>query len=140
MAAFILDASVAISWCFPGDPTEDTSYRRRILRELASNEAVVPEVWPFEIANSLFVSYSKRKRITGQQIQEYLHLLKALPIRVETQNLWANVDLESTARRHNLSAYDVAYLDLAQRSRLPLATSDALLRQAALAEGVALIS
>jgi hypothetical protein len=83
MAAFILDASVTISWCFPGDPTEDSTYSRRILERLASNEAVVPEVWAFEIANSIFVSYSKRSTITEEQIQEYLALLKALPIRVE---------------------------------------------------------
>jgi hypothetical protein len=44
MAAFVLDASVAISWYFPGDPTEDTPYSRRILQELVSNDAVVPEI------------------------------------------------------------------------------------------------
>jgi len=76
------------------------------------------------------------KRITEQQIREYLDLLKALPIRVETQNLWANVDLESLARRQNIAAYDAAYLDLARRSNLPLATSDDPLKQAAIAEGV----
>jgi hypothetical protein len=43
MAAFILDASVAISWCFPGDPTEDTPYSRRVLGELVANDAIVPE-------------------------------------------------------------------------------------------------
>jgi predicted nucleic acid-binding protein len=139
MAAFVLDASVAFSWCFPGDPIEDTSYSRRILKELASNDAVVPEIWAFEIANSIFVSHTKRKRITEQQIQEYLDLLKALPIRVEPQTLWANVDLESRARRQSLPAYDVAYLDLAWRTGLPLATSDALLRQAASAEGIRVI-
>lgn len=53
MVAFVLDASVAISWCFPGDPTEDTPYSRRILQELVSNDAVVPEIWAFEIANSI---------------------------------------------------------------------------------------
>ena len=136
MAAFILDASVAISWCFPGDPTEDTPYSRRILKELASNDAIVPEVWAFEVANSIFVSYSRRKRITEQQIREYLDLLKALPIRVEPQTLWANVDLESLARRQNLAAYDAAYLDLARRAGLPLATADAALRQAAIADGI----
>jgi hypothetical protein len=46
------------------------------------------------------VSYAKRKRITEQQIQEYLRLLKALPIRVESQHLWANVALESLARSY----------------------------------------
>jgi predicted nucleic acid-binding protein len=110
------------------------------LKELAANDAVVPEIWAFEIANSIFVSYSKRKRITEQQIREYLDLLKALPIRVETQNLWANVDLESLARRQNIAAYDAAYLDLARRSNLPLATSDDPLKQAAIAEGVMVLA
>jgi predicted nucleic acid-binding protein len=50
-----------------------------------------------------------------------------------------NIDLESLARRHNLAAYDVAYLNLAQRMKLPLATTDGPLRDAALAEGIALI-
>jgi predicted nucleic acid-binding protein len=139
MAAFVLDASVAISWCFPGDPAEDTPYSRRVLSELAINDAIVPEIWAFEIANSIFVAYSKRKRITEQQIHEYLELLKALPIRVETQSLWANVDLESLARRQNLSAYDAAYLDLALRTKLVLATSDDPLRRAAIAEGIAVL-
>ena len=82
MAAFVLDASVAISWCFPGDPNEDTPYSRRVLMELVANDAIVPEIWAFEIANSIFVSYSKRKRISKRQITEYLSLLRALPIRV----------------------------------------------------------
>ena len=86
MAAFVLDASVAISWCFPGDPTEDTLYSRRVLKELVANDAIVPEIWAFEIANNIFVSCLKRKRISEQQITEYLSLLRALPIRVEPQS------------------------------------------------------
>jgi predicted nucleic acid-binding protein len=140
MADFVLDASVAISWCFPGDPAEDTAYSRRVLNELAVNEAIVPEIWAFEIANSIFVSYSKRKRITEQQISDYLELLKALPIRLEAQSMWANVGLESLARRQNLTAYDAAYLDLALRTNLALATSDGPLRQAATAEGIAVLA
>src|SRR5580658_3941502 len=124
MEAFVLDASVAISWCFPGDPTEDTPYSRSILKQLASGDAIVPEIWDFEIANAIFVSYAKRKRITEQQIHEYLRLLKALPIRVESQDLWADVALESLARRYDLAAYDAAYLSLAMRTSLPLATVD----------------
>jgi predicted nucleic acid-binding protein len=106
---------------FPGDPIEETPYARSILNELAVNDAIVPEIWAFEIANSIFISYSKRKRITEQQIQEYLDLLKALPIRVEPYGLWSTVDLQSVARRLELAAYDVAYLDLALRTNLPLA-------------------
>jgi hypothetical protein len=63
MADFVLDASVAISWCFPGDPTEDTPYSRIVLRKLIVQDAVVPEIWAFEIANNIFVSCNKRKRI-----------------------------------------------------------------------------
>ncbi len=140
MAAFILDASVAISWCFPGDPTEDTPYSRRILEALVTNDAVVPEIWAFEIANCIFVSCSRRMRINEQQITEYLSLLQALPIRVEAQSLWENVELESLARRQNLAAYDAAYLDLALRTGLALATSDEPLRQAAIARGIRVLA
>jgi len=133
---FILDASVAISWCFAGDPSEDTPYSRSILNELSSNDAIAPEVWAFEVANAIFVSHNKRKRIDEHQIHEYLDLLKALPIRVEAQELWANVGLESLARRRYLAAYDAAYLDLALRTGLALATSDGPLRKAAIAEGI----
>jgi predicted nucleic acid-binding protein len=140
MALFVLDASVAISWCFPGDPTENTPYSRAILKRLAVDDALVPEIWAFEIANNIFVSYSRRRRITEQQIREYLDLLKALPIRVEAQSLWANVDLESLARRRNLAAYDGAYLHLARRTKLALATSDGPLRDAAIAEGVVVLT
>jgi len=137
---FILDASVAVSWCFPGDAAENTPYSRRVLTELASNDALVPEIWAFEIANAIFVSYSKRKRITDQQIREYLGLLKALPIRVESQALWANLDLESLARHQNLAAYDAAYVHLAQRTGFSLATSDEPLRTAAIASGISVFS
>jgi predicted nucleic acid-binding protein len=136
MDAFVLDASVAISWCFPGDPTEDTPYSRRILSTLRVSDAVVPEVWPFEIANTLFVSFNRRKRITEEQIKEYLERLMALPIRVEPGDLWANVRLESRARGWNLPAYDAAYLELALRKHLPLATTDDDLKKVALAEGI----
>lgn len=140
MRAFVLDASVAISWCFPGDPTEDTSYGRRVLRELASADAIVPEIWAFEIANAIFVSFCKRKRINETQVKEYLNLLKALPIRVDPQDVWANVALESLARRENVAAYDAAYLDLSRRRDLPLATSDGILSSAAEKSGIRLLS
>ena len=136
MAEFVLDASVALSWCFPGDPTEDTPYSRLILAKLAKDDAVVPDIWAFELANIIFVACNKRKRITQRQIDQYLQRLRALPIRVEHNNLWANVSLESLARKWNLPAYDAAYLDLALRRRLPLATADDDLRKAAAAVGI----
>jgi len=136
MAAFVLDASIAVSWCFPGDPAENTPYSRRILSSLATDDAIVPEIWGFEVANSIFVSFSKRNRITEKQIEEYLRLLKALPIRRETRDLCSAVNLESLARKWNLTPYDAAYLDLAVRKELPLASSDDDLTRVAAAEGV----
>jgi predicted nucleic acid-binding protein len=140
MAEFVLDASVAISWCFPGDATEDTPYSRSILRELIVNDAIVPEIWAFEIANSIFVSHNKRNRINEQQVAEYLTLLKALPIRVESRPLWSNVELEGFARRWDLAAYDAAYLAMALRRDLPLATADGVLKEKAKAAGVSIFS
>lgn len=54
--------------------------------------------------------------------------LKALPIRVKPNDVWTNVVLESQARTWNLPAYDAAYLDLALRKKVPLATLDDDLR------------
>jgi hypothetical protein len=56
----------------PGDPSEDTPYGRRVLELLATDDAIVPEIWAFEVANSIFVSFKKRHRITERQIEEYL--------------------------------------------------------------------
>jgi len=139
MPAFVLDASIAVSWCFPGDPNEDTLYSRHILALLTTHDAIVPEIWAFEVANSIFVSFTKRRRITEQQIKEYLQLLKALPISAEARNLWSTVDLEAVSRRWNLTPYDAAYLDLALRKRLPLATTDAGLKKVAAAEGIEIL-
>lgn len=140
MAGFVLDASVAISWCFSGDPTEDTPYSRAVLMRLATEDAIVPEIWPFEIANNIFVSFTRRKRINEQQVQEYLARLKALPIQVKLRTLSANIDLESVARRLYLPAYDAAYIELARSEHLPLATSDNRLREIAIAERIPVVS
>jgi predicted nucleic acid-binding protein len=136
MAGLVLDASVAISWCFPNDATENTAYSRSVLERMAEADAVVPEIWPFEIANGIFVAYSKRKRISEADIHEYIHLLGSLPIQVARAEWLQHIALEALARKHNLAAYDIAYLDLALRQDLPLATSDGELIRAARAEGI----
>lgn len=139
MDAFVLDASVAISWCFPNDPSENTPYSRAILQRIEEADAVVPEIWAFEVANGIFVAYSKRKRISEDDISEYVKLLEFLPIRVVRGEWLTNIASEALARKHGLAVYDVAYVALAVREKVPLATSDHALMKAALAEGVALI-
>jgi predicted nucleic acid-binding protein len=93
-----------------------------------------------EIADSIFGSFNKRKRITERQIEDFLRRLKELAISVEERGLWSNVDLEAPARRWNLSSHDAAYLDLALRTGMPLATIDHDLKKAAAAEGIEVVS
>jgi predicted nucleic acid-binding protein len=109
------------------------------LKQLVTRDAIVPEIWAFEIANSIFVSHNRRKRITEKQVSEYLTLLKALPIYVEPQPLWNNVELESYARRWDIAAYDSAYLLMAMRKNISLATSDEVLRTRASVEGIEIL-
>jgi len=91
MEAFVLDASVALSWCFPNDPAENTPYSRSILQRVEEADIVVPGIWAFEIANGIFVAHNIRKRISDADISEYLGLLISLPIRVVPGDWLRNV-------------------------------------------------
>ena len=133
---FVLDASMAMSWCFAD---ESTPYSRQVLATLLDSYAEVPALWPFEIANVLAVN-EKRRRITEAISQEFLETLAGLDIRIDKS--LPGVDgnaLLLLARRFGLTAYDAAYLELAKRKGLPLATFDRELIEAAAQEGVALV-
>ena len=97
----------------------------------------MPALWPFEIANSLAIA-ERRKRISQDQIAEFLETLRRLPIRVERREaVWLCQATVRLARDHRLTAYDAAYLDLARREQLSLTTLDHDLQAAGLALGVA---
>ncbi len=97
--------------------------------------AFVPTLWRYEVCNALRQG-ERRGRITEDQFQECLELLEAFPLEeVETSSAFS---LVSASRVHDLTAYDTAYLLLAQRLALPLATRDERLREAALAGDVEL--
>ena len=133
---FVLDASMAMSWCFAD---ESTPYSRQVLATLLDSYAEVPALWPFEIANVLAVN-EKRRRITEAISQEFLETLAGLDIRIDKS--LPGVDgnaLLLLARRFGLTAYDADYLELAKRKGLPLATFDRELIEAAAQEGVALV-
>jgi predicted nucleic acid-binding protein len=78
----------------------------------------------------------RRKRITLTDAQEFLNLLKALPIRLRDPHSYD--DVFALADRHSMTVYDAAYLDLALREGLPLASLDKAMREAAVKSGVAL--
>lgn len=131
----IIDSSVAIAWCFPD---EQDDYSQSVLDALAVVPAFVPDLWHLEVANTLLVG-ERRKRSTQADTGTWLNFLDGLPITVDDKTRSQTFDhTVNLARSHRLSAYDAAYLELAMRRGLPLATLDDKLRTAALAVGVRL--
>ena len=104
---------------------------------MSTEEAVVPSLWWFEIRNILIVN-ERRHRIAESDTAAFLFHLSRLRVRVD-RLADENVVLR-LSRVHGLSVYDAAYLALAQREDLPLATLDGALRTAARGEGVALVT
>lgn len=102
-----------------------------------ANRPVVPWLWFYEIGNALTIA-ARRKRIAFEQVEEILQMLEQMPIDIDQPDRADLLGLPRLARKHSLTTYDAAYLNLAIRKKLPLATADAALRKAALAEGVAL--
>ena len=130
---FVLDASVALSWCFED---EGDDYALAVLDELRSSEAVVASLWPLEMANGLVVA-ERRGRIDGAGSARFMELVLSLPIVVDpVSRSRAFTVTHGLARTHGLSAYAAAYLEVALRHGVPLATLDAGLKTAAAAEGV----
>ena len=133
MAALVIDSSLAAAWCFPD---ERTDYTNAILRAVAAPlEAVAPRLWAYEVSNSVLMGL-RRKRITHADAQEFFESIKSLPIRLTDPVSYDGVF--SLADRHGLTVYDAAYLDLALREGLPLASLDKALCKAAGNSGVAL--
>jgi predicted nucleic acid-binding protein len=114
---FVLDASVTMASCFAD---ESTPYTRSVLAALLDSYAEVPALWTFE---------------------EFLRSLANLDFRADhAAHLLSPNALLPLSRRYGLTAYDAAYLELAKRENLPLATSDKDLIAAARPEGITLLS
>ena len=130
---FVLDCSVAISWCLVD---EDNNYANGILTIMPDSEAFVPGIWSLEIANVLLVA-ERRNRMTQEQSEEAIALLQSLLIQVDaTTDANALGTTLVLGRQEGLAAYDAAYLELALRLGLPLATNDTRLMEAASRCGV----
>ncbi len=133
MSDLVLDASLALQW-FLADEA-DRKYSLSVLSSLSEKQAVVPVLWFYEVGNGLLMAY-RRKRIAQDQIDGFLTRLKNLPIQAAPQAPIDVLDLPALAQTHSLTNYDAAYLSLALRLGLPLATTDAALRRAATAAAV----
>jgi predicted nucleic acid-binding protein len=131
----VLDASVTLTWCYPD---ENSPFAYKVLDQLRARPAIVPSLWPLEIANALAVG-ERRHRLTASAVAQFLDLLGNLPIEIDAQTPSRAFDsILQLARTHTLSAYDAAYLELAMREGLGLATLDEKLRSAAKSAGARL--
>lgn len=132
---FVLDGSVTLAWFF-ADETDP--YADEVLASFPFSEAVVPAIWPLEVANAIVVG-ERRKRSTVAQASKWLGILGSLPVNIDGETAsraWA--DVLTLARTQNLSSYDAAYLELAIRLGLPQATLDTQLKAACAKAGVPL--
>ena len=133
---FIADASVAIGWVHPAQATKETA---AMLDAMAAGAVVeVPALWPLEVANALSV-LERRRKLTEEERRAGLGWLRGIRLRVDHDMAsLAFTTLSELASAHNLSVYDAAYLELAQRRRLVLGCKDGPLREAARTSGVGL--
>ena len=133
MSEIVIDASVALAWCFKDERTAVTA---ELLERVQTDLAAVPILWHLEIANVLALA-ERRGRITSAESAELIALLETLEIAVDEESpsraFGRVLDL---ARSERLTAYDAAYLDLAMRLGAPLASKDRDLCNAAERVGV----
>lgn len=126
--SFVLDSSVALSWCFEDERTPATA---ALLDRVAEHGAVAPALWPLEVLNGLAMA-ERRKRIDRAQREKLSGYLRDLPVAIDEDTVVQVWDVTAAlAARHGLTVYDAAYLEVAQRLGLPLATLDDALRAAA---------
>lgn len=136
--AFVADASVAIGWVHPAQATKQTAAMLDAIADGATLE--VPALWPLEVANALLVLVRRRK-LSEDERQTGLGWLRGLRLRFDYEmTALAFSRLSEVAAADQLSIYDAAYLELAQRRRLVLGCKDGPLRTAAKAAGVSLWS
>jgi predicted nucleic acid-binding protein len=135
--SFVLDASVTMAWCFEADATPYTDH---VLDRMELGEqAWVPVLWRLEVVNALLKA-KRQRRISTERAKQFLHEMRDFTIEVDHECLdIADGEIFQLGLRHQLSSYDAAYLELAIRRRLPLASNDNNLILAAKASSVTLV-
>ena len=136
MSPIILDCSVTASWFIPDEFSKSSLNIKDKIREKG---AIVPTIWSLEVGNVLLIS-ERRKRITKEQRQKALYILKDLPIKTDEltfKNAW--FETIELAEKYNLTLYDACYLELVLRYNSILATFDNNLKQAAKLAGIVLL-
>lgn len=140
MNHFVLDASLALSWAIDDpEPTGAKEIRESLFR---GRTAIVPSLWVLEVASGLILA-ERRGRVDAAEVEQACQLYEKMMgsyIEVHADHPQADFrDLQGLARKHQITAYDAAYLFLALQSHIPLATLDSSLASAAKNSGVAVL-
>lgn len=134
--SFVLDTSITMRWYFGDGSPQELSYATRVLDAIKTNQAVVPTIWGLEVANVLVRSEAKGLAMEARS-EAFVGMLQRMNISVDSatfaQSLAGTLQI---ARRYKLSAYDSAYLEIALRDGLSLASLDEALLKAAKRAGV----
>lgn len=132
--SFVADASVAIAWIHPAQATPETD---AMLDRLAVGDSlVVPALWPLEVANAITV-LRRRRKLTASEARTAIEIIRELPATIDHEAAAiAFTRLVDMASELELTVYDAAYIELAKRRQLPLASNDAAMKQAATRSGV----
>ncbi|MEQ1889931.1 MAG: type II toxin-antitoxin system VapC family toxin [Alphaproteobacteria bacterium] len=134
--SFVLDSSVCLTWCFEDERTDAT---QELLDRTTYFGADAPSHWPLEVLNGLAMG-ERRRRIDAAKRQQLSGFLRNLPVVVDSETIAQAWEVTSKlASAYRLTVYDAAYLELALRRGLPLATLDRELRAAGDAMGVTLL-
>lgn len=124
MSDFVVDNSVVLSWVLKD---ENSKKSQKILNNLTSSRGYVPSLWPYELANALFVA-QKRDRIKEVDSAAFIKHLKKLPIFIEESEYdTITKDVLSLSREHNITVYDASYMELAIRKNIAMASFDKLI-------------
>src|SRR5439155_9790722 len=130
--SFVIDASVVIAWAFK----EERAIAELTLARIQAEEAIAPTLWWYELRNVLVLG-ERQGRLTERETARFLRDISRFAITIDSPP--DEIQVLALARRHRLTVYDTAYLEVARREDLPLASLDEALASAARAEGVALI-
>jgi predicted nucleic acid-binding protein len=134
--SLVIDASLTLSWYFEDERTPSID---AVLDQVAASGAVAPALWRLEVANG-FLMAIRHKRIDKGFRDRALRHLTLLPITIDSdtdKHVWSS--MIQLADQFGLTMYDAAYLELARRRSLPLASLDEKLGEAGKALGVAIL-
>lgn len=134
--SLVIDSSITLAWFFADERSDAAD---TVLRQVAESGAVAPSLWRLEVANALQMAV-RRNRIDTNFRDASLVDLRALAVTIDSEtdhHAWTTT--LHLAEKYRLTLYDAAYLELAQRLDLPLATLDQELRAAGGAIGITLL-